>query len=261
MTWKKDPRRIKAQAAAWRIHQDLAITEPSEINVENIAMIRGIYVATGKAPGADAWLVSGDGLGIVRVSDGIRERGRRRFAIAHELGHWELHRDQSQVGMLCHAADLRDYTNSPTEIEANVFAAEFLMPTRHFQAACRGRQPDLAIIKDLAEQYDTSLTATAMRYVDLGPQTCLVVFSEEGRVRSWRSRPGNGDLWINKAQAISQESMAWQCWMNGVTESDPVEVPGTAWFLNSRDAEDLSVTEHSMRLGGYNMVMSLLWIM
>lgn len=261
MTWKPGPSQIKAQAAAWRIHRHFAITEPSEIDVETIAMARGVFVANGKTPGTDAWLVRGDGLGLVRVNDGIRERGRRRFAIAHELGHWELHRDQSQVGMLCHAVDLRDYTNSPTEIEANVFAAEFLMPTRHFQAACRGRQPDLAIIKDLAEQYDTTLTATAMRYVDLSPQTCLVVFSEEGRVRYWRGRQGNSGFWIDKAQAISQESMAWQCWMNGVTESNPVEVPGTAWFPSSRDAEDLSVTEHSMRLGGYNMIMSLLWIM
>jgi len=267
MSWKTaswDPKvrtanRIAAEGAAWQLHKHFAITAPSEIDAERIAMARGVFVVDGRAPGTDAWLVRGKKLGFVRVSDAIRERGRRRFAIAHELGHWELHAKESQLGALCQEADLRDYANSPLEMEANIFAAEFLMPSHLFRAACQKRKPSLSLIKDLAKIFDTSLTATAMRYVELAKQTCLVVFSEDGRVKFWRGGR-EGEYWLPKGHPIPDGSQAWQCWMNGVNESPAVEVPGRLWLSHLSAAEELSVVEESMRLGGYNSILSLLWI-
>lgn len=262
MTWNtaREPKRITAEGTALELHQRYAITEPREIDVVRIAMARGVYVADGSTPGTDAWLARGKTLGLVRVSNAIRERGRRRFAIAHELGHWELHAKENQLGALCKEADLRDYRNSPLEAEANIFAAEFLMPRKLFLVACARRKPSLALIKDLAEHFGTSLTATAMRYVELAPETCLVTFSEGGRMRFWRSQR-ESEYWLPKGHSTPQESQAWQCWMNGLDESPPVELPGEVWFNHLRGgADELSVVEESMRLGGYNQILSLLWI-
>lgn len=261
MSWTatREPRRITAEGTAWELHKHYAITEPGEIDVVKIAMARGVYVANGLTPGTDAWLARGKKMGFARVSDAIREPGRRRFAIAHELGHWELHAEENQLGALCKEADLRDYRSSPLEAEANMFAAEFLMPKKLFCAACQGRTPCLALIKDLAEIFDTSLTATAMRYVELETRTCLVSFSEDGRMKFWRSHLER-EHWLPRGHALPAESQAWQCWMNGLDESPAVELSGEVWFSHLRGSEELSVVEESMRLGGYNTIMSLLWI-
>ncbi len=64
--------------------------------------------------------------------------GRRRFTIAHELGHWRLHRD-SERGVFCRSGSIEPeapQTPAPipaTEDEANVFAAAVLMPARLIQ--------------------------------------------------------------------------------------------------------------------------------
>ncbi len=63
---------------------------------------------------------------------------RRRFTIAHELGHWRLHRD-AEHGVFCRSGSIDPeppQTRSPlppAEDEANVFAAAVLMPARLVQ--------------------------------------------------------------------------------------------------------------------------------
>ena len=60
---------------------------------------------------------------------------RKRFTIAHELGHWVLHR-KGQQALFCRKASVREgdgpaTTRAPlpvTEQEANAFAAALLMP-------------------------------------------------------------------------------------------------------------------------------------
>jgi hypothetical protein len=99
----------------------------------------------GTAPGAPA-LVAGQSLsGLllpavgeiwVNAEEGRQWPARRRFTIAHELGHWRLHRDAEVRGVFCRAGSIEpDATKPraplpPTEDEANVFAAAVLMPAR-----------------------------------------------------------------------------------------------------------------------------------
>ena len=63
---------------------------------------------------------------------------RRRFTIAHELGHWRLHRDAERAvfcrsGSIEPDAALTRGPLPPAEDEANVFAAAVLMPARLIQ--------------------------------------------------------------------------------------------------------------------------------
>jgi IrrE N-terminal-like domain len=60
---------------------------------------------------------------------------RRRFTIAHELGHWSLHRDAEQA-VYCRSTSIdpdeadRRPPLPPAEEQANAFAAAVLMPAR-----------------------------------------------------------------------------------------------------------------------------------
>jgi IrrE N-terminal-like domain len=63
---------------------------------------------------------------------------RRRFTIAHELGHWRLHRD-AERGVFCRSGSIDPEAPKtpaplpPAEDEANVFAAAVLMPAQLVQ--------------------------------------------------------------------------------------------------------------------------------
>lgn len=72
----------------------------------------------------------------------IRERGqstqiflnqadapaRRRFTLAHELGHFVQHRDDDEIGFVDRRDEVSSSGTDPAEIWANRFAAELLMP-------------------------------------------------------------------------------------------------------------------------------------
>lgn len=57
---------------------------------------------------------------------------RRRFSIAHELGHFFLHHNGDKASEL-EFVDLRSDLSSPNEVEANKFATALLMPEREIR--------------------------------------------------------------------------------------------------------------------------------
>ena len=62
--------------------------------------------------------------------------GGRRFTIAHELGHWRLHRDADERAVFCRNGSIQPDPGQereplpPAEDEANVVVAAALMPAR-----------------------------------------------------------------------------------------------------------------------------------
>jgi Zn-dependent peptidase ImmA (M78 family) len=100
---------------------------------------------------------------------------RRRFTIAHEVGHLLLH-DQDRLHFdRRFPLRLRDTRSSqavdPDEIAANAFAAELLMPTAMVQrdlAAHTVDYEDEESLRSLAGRYNVSLQAMILRLVNLG---------------------------------------------------------------------------------------------
>jgi hypothetical protein len=74
----------------------------------------------------------------VNAEEGRQWPARRRFTIAHELGHWRLHRD-AERGVYCRSTSIEPEAPvehapiPPAEGEANIFAAAVLMPARLVQ--------------------------------------------------------------------------------------------------------------------------------
>ena len=89
---------------------------------------------------------------------------RRRFTIAHEIGHHFLHSDGATV--LCRPVDVdqADEAARAKEREANRFAAELLMP-EPLVRECVGR--DGLEVGALAGAFDVSPIAMAYRLVNL----------------------------------------------------------------------------------------------
>jgi hypothetical protein len=96
---------------------------------------------------------------------------RFRFTIAHEIGHWVCHCLEGRAPVVgpsyCRPVDLTDAADRTLEREANVFAAELLMP----EAAVRDAWRDLSDIAACAARFDVSPTAMQWRLYSfhLGP--------------------------------------------------------------------------------------------
>lgn len=105
----------------------------------------------------------------------IHHPNRQRFMIAHELGHFLLHRQDSNIFVDDEPVVLfRDQTASEgtknQEIEANAFAASLLMPEKIIREQL-AQQPidafDDGSMKQLAAQFGVSVRAMTIRLTKL----------------------------------------------------------------------------------------------
>lgn len=93
-------------------------------------------------------------------------RARDRFTIAHELGHYFLHYRLPRVkGDDVGPVRAARYGGDLVEVEANWFAASFLMPEATFREAFETTGGDLVA---LASQFGVSTSAAGVRAKSLG---------------------------------------------------------------------------------------------
>jgi hypothetical protein len=207
--------------------------------------------------GAEARLLRKGARGIISVRDDVASKGRRRFSIAHELGHWILHEGAGQW-WVCSAQDIYAYAGGLQELEANRFAAELVMPAPLFRPYCERGTFGFMLVERLSELFCTSLTATALSVVEHSPERCCVVLSDGEKVNwSWRSRRLPGfEFHIPKGSRLRQTTKAWS------STFDPQDgmstVPARCWFPDLPRDRDFEVWEESRYLEGFGVVMTLL---
>jgi len=252
----REIRKIKAEGAAYQLTRTFCLDTPGPVPVEDIAMDAGILCLEAKLTGCLARLVRQGDKGIIRTHSGIKEVGRKRFAIAHELGHWFLHAEESQY-FICTAEQMRDYKGSPIEVEANLFASELLMPAALFRPLVQKAEPSLESIKDLSGVFQTSLTATGMKFVDSSNHECILILSKSKTVTWSKQREHRSGLRIEKGMPLSINSLAYHA-TTGVPDLKPEVVEAEAWIAENYYGREIEVTEQSWALDGYDSVLTLL---
>ena len=176
---------------AARIHQ-LAPSLPFDFSIEELCRRLDIeeIVERQVTSFAAALLMHPDkAWGSIVIAKGTPPR-RRRFSIAHELGHFLLssHHPCHGAQFSCSTSDLRISTSKATdrekrmEAEANRFAAHLLMPPARLRANLQSRQPDLADVVRLAAQFDVSKAAMTRSYVDAHRETLALVVVRHGKI-------------------------------------------------------------------------------
>ena len=99
---------------------------------------------------------------------------RQRFTIAHELGHYELHRDKGDLFVDKQRILFRDENSSLGELrnekEANAFAAAILMPENLMNKEIKKKHlnvSDEEAVKKLAKTFGVSEIAMTFRITNL----------------------------------------------------------------------------------------------
>jgi hypothetical protein len=244
--------RMRLPRSAAALLDELGITEPRDIEVEAIAQHCGATVLYEPLYGCEARIVGLGDRAIITVRDDVA-RGRQRFSVGHEIGHWL--RDREQVAFACTERVFRGEwaTNNP-ERRANAFAAELLLPERMFLPVARSLPLTLATVHSLAATFETSLTATAIRLIQVGPQPAMVVCSTRAGKRTWFFRSRDVFLWPH--DSVLRDSVAWDI-ARGAAATGPADVDAAAW-IDQTEPERYSLVEDSMALGP-DLVLSLLW--
>jgi Zn-dependent peptidase ImmA (M78 family) len=232
----------------------LGITEPSEIDVEAIAYHCGCVVKYRTLDGCAARIIGVGDKAVISV-DKSSPRGRQRFSIGHELGHWIS--DRGAVLFECDKANLRKPWSRELNPEdrANEFAANLLLPA-YLLTPCLEKQPlTFKAVNDVAGHFTVSRTAAAIRVVELGTSPAMLICHSK-RGREWfAASPGvEGHLW--PFDQLSPDTDAYEILHGGLGSGRSQMVDADDW-IDHHGAEDYVVQEHSVAAG--SVVLSLLW--
>ncbi len=94
---------------------------------------------------------------------------RQRFTLAHELGHYLLHKTPGSA--IFHRDERSSQGTDRVEVDANAFAAELLMPADEVRAQAAELGVDLLeddLTRQLADVFDVSIQAMSIRLQQLG---------------------------------------------------------------------------------------------
>ncbi|UYN96072.1 MAG: ImmA/IrrE family metallo-endopeptidase [Enhydrobacter sp.] len=225
--------------------QELGVSGPNDIDLDAIAHYLGVRVRYRPLDGCDARIVGVGNKAIVTVNTRSSPQ-RKRFSIAHELGHWKHHRGKSLV---CRVDDYRPDHRMSTERVADRYAADLLMPQYLFKPATQQiNKLTFAAIANLSKDFVTSLTSTAIRVVEADHSPAILVCHGQFG-RKWFTRsPSVPERWFPK-DALDAESSAMDVLYGRKPDNaHPRKIGADAWF-DRREAERYEVLEQSVRPG------------
>lgn len=166
------PRYAYIERLAERLLAEAGVTE-SPVPIERIAETKGCSIVGAILQDVSGILVRS----IEGVTIGVNARHaptRKRFTVAHELGHLLLHKGQEVRYDHHFRYSLRSEASSAgtdvEEVEANFFAASILMPDSMLKRDARTAFIDMdddAAVGELARDYKVSRQAMALRLARL----------------------------------------------------------------------------------------------
>lgn len=154
----------------------------------------------------------------------IRSIGRINFTLAHELGHYLLHRLAYPDGFQCGEQDVVRWDSEYGQLkhQANVFAANLLMPLDDFR---RQIGPSAAIELDAllgcAERYRVSFIAATLRWLSYTDKRAVLVVSRDGYI-----------LWARSSTPALRSGAFFR------TSGPPIEIPSTSLVMRTAGLVD-----------------------
>jgi len=252
-------RLVNPMKSAQDIIRQLDIRKPSEIQVELIAELRGATVVESALTSSEGRLVRRGKRGKITVPFNETNIGRKRFSIGHELGHFELHSHLMSY-ISCSKEDMADFHGyKKREKEANDFSAELLMPSTLFSPLVIRKKPNMKLIQALADEFNTSITATACRYMQVTKEPCALVYSINGMVK-WFMTNEFPFFLKGKGDPLDEDSFAYDAFKGKGDVPSGATVSASSWMKNSDSRfGNIEILESTLFLEYYNATITLLW--
>jgi Zn-dependent peptidase ImmA (M78 family) len=241
----------------------LCMPDKYKTDVEGIANAEGLiiyYTDIGESLGL---LVYDDDAAFIKINNKIRESGMIRFTIAHELGHYIINKNRI---ILKHGLKYHEFYNynpqTKEEMEANAFAAELLMPKRKFNKFTKDKKLNFNLIKEIAQTFDVTLSAAAIRYANIGRLPIAVILSRNQKIIWYFISEYFPFKQISKNLTLKYETGAHKIFREKQTLDAPILIEAYYWFEDKilhRDKRNSMLWEDSFYLPYYYSVLTILW--
>lgn len=259
----------KGARSAQRLLQECGLDEITDMELEDLVAYRGILLVEQRMHNADGRIVHGNKRSIIKVNSGIQYPGRRRFTIAHELGHFEMHRDypihNDSESLDWFSETLNKLKNGPQELEANEFASELLMPSQLFKQEARYKKFTPDLLRNIADRFKTSITSAAFKCVELNIHPICLFFISNGVVKYWKKSEGL-KCWVTDRNRLPppDDSVAMEYVEAGyepiyTKEESQQEINKSTWFDVREDDEDDTFYEYCIPTKQYKTILSVVW--
>lgn len=146
--------------------------------VDPITQIKGYAI-----PGFEGLLASNDAgtKWMIAYNDRLASQGRIRFTLAHEFGHYLMHRTfRERFNCGPEEKQTLEAAERKIEKEADQFASSLLMPLDDVRRQFEGQPFSIDLLMHCAARYGVSLTAAALKWRDIADGRVIVVAVKDG---------------------------------------------------------------------------------
>lgn len=197
---------------------------------------------------------------LILYNSATPSEGRKRFTIAHEFGHYILHRHQQSL-FECGDGDIETGDNNGRDIEAeaDLFASTLLMPLDDFRRQVDRQPVSFDLLGHCADRYGVSLTAAALRWVEIAPMRAVLVASRDDHMlwaKSSKSALKSGAYFATRKNTIELPHDALAHSFNAFGGADIQAGHAQSWFAG--EPAGMSVTEMTRVAGQYDYTLTLL---
>ncbi|MBX9862370.1 MAG: ImmA/IrrE family metallo-endopeptidase [Hyphomicrobium sp.] len=191
-----------------------------EFSKQRYPQDRIVAVEGGDLPTFDGALypIKSKGWAVI-YNNAISSKGRINFTLAHEFGHYLLHRLDYPEGFRCGPQQIVRWDSEIGQIEhqANVFAASLLMPLDDFRRQISAKaKVDFDMFQACRERYQVSLVAAVLRWLSYTEKRAILVVSRDGFI-----------LWARSSKAALQTGAYFK-----TVDQPPIEIPASSLPLN-----------------------------
>ena len=163
----------------------------------------------------------------ILLNRAVENERRRRFTFAHELGHFMCHREL-QDKFEDSADSINDF-HTDIENQANEFASWLLMPANLLREEFFDSTWSTETLCEIGNRFETSLQASAIRYVDMAKKPVAFIVSRDGMIL-WAKKNASAPFLSSYCfgDELPQASKAMMGNTNGSIITEPCNV-GHAW--------------------------------
>jgi Zn-dependent peptidase ImmA (M78 family) len=259
-----------AQLQAQNLLNSIGLDEITHMDLKVFAAGLDAIVIEEDLNKCEGRIIFGERQSVIKIDSAIKSLARKRFVIAHEIGHLIMHKGVSLPEDTFYHFNLiegiEDYLKfGIQEVEANEFAGELLIPTHLFEIEARGKKFGPKLIKELATRFQTSLTAVIFKYLKCDISPICVVQIMNGKVRYWKKTPSMR-IWVGEINKLPPpgDSVAMEYLKNKYgyvyyLEEKAQKIKRSTWFELIGDQEDNEFYEYSIPTKVHESILSVIW--
>jgi Zn-dependent peptidase ImmA (M78 family) len=245
---------------AIKLLDSIGLEDVSNTSIEDLIFYHNGLVREVLLENCDGRMVMKNGHAIVSIDSGIEFPQKKRFVLAHELGHMLLHANK-EASFTDDYETLEAYKKGKQEAEAYAFASELLMPQRKFQEHCFKKKFSPDLIRSLSDRFNTSITSVAYRFVEFGNHPIALFYSKDSKVQYWK-KSNDFKVWVPEINKLNvpSDSVANEFYTSGKIYSkdkSKQQIWKSTWF--TADEDDTKMYEYCIITPRYNTVLSIVW--